>query len=70
MERLNAAYGLVRIGDPLEGSTLCGPLHNAQAVESFLQSVKAAQEQGGKVSPSELPLNIGRLYSAGDVHII
>lgn len=49
MERLTSAYGQVRLGDPLETSTLCGPLHSPQAVDAFLQSIKESQEQGGKV---------------------
>jgi len=45
--RLVAAYGQVRIGDPLEPGTLMGPLIDAGAVARYLAAVAAAQSQGG-----------------------
>ena len=45
--RLVAAYGQVRVGDPLDPATLMGPLIDASAVQRFLASVAAAQSQGG-----------------------
>lgn len=47
--KLVNAYKSVQIGDPLQPGTLCGPLHNPAAVKMFLDGVKRAQEQGGKV---------------------
>ncbi len=47
--RLVAAYRQVRIGDPLDPSTLMGPLIDAAAVQRFLASVAAAQAQGARV---------------------
>jgi aldehyde dehydrogenase family 7 protein A1 len=46
---LKKAYTQIRIGDPLESSTLCGPLHTKNSVNIFLNAVKEAQKQGGKV---------------------
>ena len=47
--RLIAAYGQVRIGDPLDPHTLMGPLIDASAVGRFLEVVAAAQAQGGQL---------------------
>jgi aldehyde dehydrogenase (NAD+) len=47
--RLTNAYRQVRIGDPLEPSTLMGPLIDAQAVERFESAVAAARAAGGEV---------------------
>jgi aldehyde dehydrogenase (NAD+) len=48
-ERLAAAYGQVRVGDPLDERTLMGPLVNESAVWDMLDGVKDAVEQGGEV---------------------
>jgi L-aminoadipate-semialdehyde dehydrogenase len=46
-QRLVAAYGQVRIGDPLESGTLMGPLIDAAAVERYQAAISGAQAQGG-----------------------
>ncbi len=46
-ERLIAAYKQVRIGDPLDSTTLMGPLIDAGAVERYRTAIEAAQAQGG-----------------------
>ena len=48
-ERLVAAYGQVRIGDPLDPATLMGPLVNRAAVDTMLEAVALIREQGGEV---------------------
>eukprot|EP00053_Salpingoeca_punica_P008966 m.80123 g.80123 ORF g.80123 m.80123 type:complete len:535 (+) comp14825_c0_seq1:5573-7177(+) len=48
-ERLKAAYAQVRIGDPLQAGTLCGPLHTKTSVKLFLDGVAEAQKDGAKV---------------------
>jgi len=45
-QRLVAAYGQVRIGDPLDPRTLMGPLIDASAVARYLAAIAAAQSQG------------------------
>uniref|UniRef100_A0A8C4QQW6 Aldehyde dehydrogenase 7 family, member A1 n=1 Tax=Eptatretus burgeri TaxID=7764 RepID=A0A8C4QQW6_EPTBU len=50
VERLVKAYKQVRIGDPLEPNTLCGPLHTKQATETYKTAVEQAQQQGGKIA--------------------
>ncbi|HEX5630278.1 MAG TPA: aldehyde dehydrogenase family protein [Acidimicrobiia bacterium] len=49
LKRLVDAYQQVRIGDPLDRSTLMGPLVNAGAVDTMLAAIDIAVEQGGKV---------------------
>jgi aldehyde dehydrogenase (NAD+) len=45
--RLVAAYGQVRIGDPLDPHTLMGPLIDAGAVSRYQAAIASAQSQGG-----------------------
>jgi len=45
--RLVAAYGQVRIGDPLAAGTLMGPLIDPGAVARYSAAIAAAQGQGG-----------------------
>ena len=47
--RLTAAYGQVRIGDPLEAGTLMGPLIDQNAVARYLAAIDAAKNQGGQL---------------------
>jgi len=48
-ERLTAAYGQVRIGDPLEPETLMGPLIDEAAVDAMITGLAAIQAQGGEI---------------------
>jgi aldehyde dehydrogenase (NAD+) len=47
--RLIAAYGQVRIGDPLADDTLMGPLIDSAAVSRYSAAIAAAQAQGGEL---------------------
>src|SRR5271170_1518721 len=47
--RLIAAYGQVRIGDPLADDTLMGPLIDAGAVSRYLAAIDAARAEGGEL---------------------
>jgi len=47
--RLIKTYNQVKIGDPLDSKTLIGPLHTQQSVKNYVEGVKKAQEQGGKI---------------------
>jgi len=49
VKRLTAAYGQVRIGDPLDESIVMGPLVDHDAVDTFEQALKTIAEQGGEV---------------------
>ncbi len=47
--RLLKSYEKLSIGHPLEASTLIGPLIDQDAVTSFLEALKMAEIQGGKL---------------------
>jgi len=48
-ERLTAAYGQVRISDPLDPETLMGPLIDEAAVDAMITGLAAIQAQGGEI---------------------
>ncbi len=48
-KRLVDAYGQVRIGDPLEGTTLMGPLIHEGSVETMLAAVESVKRAGGEI---------------------
>jgi aldehyde dehydrogenase (NAD+) len=48
-DRLVAAYRQVRIGNPLEESTLMGPLVNRAAVDEMMKGLETIRAQGGEI---------------------
>lgn len=46
-DKLVAAYGQLRIGDPLDQHNHVGPLIDKDAVEQYLQSIQKCKEEGG-----------------------
>lgn len=48
-KRLVGAYGQVKIGDPLDSTTLMGPLIDSSAVKRYQAAIAAAREAGGEV---------------------
>ena len=49
VERLQAAYGHIRIGDPLDPTTLMGPLVDEDAITSMMQALERARAEGAEV---------------------
>ncbi|MBW2731400.1 MAG: aldehyde dehydrogenase family protein [Deltaproteobacteria bacterium] len=49
LKRLVTAYGQVRIGDPLQESTVMGPLVGEDAVHEFKTAIETIKEQGGEI---------------------
>jgi aldehyde dehydrogenase (NAD+) len=49
VSRLVKAYGQVRIGDPLEGGTLMGPLIDAGAVNDMTGALAHVVKEGGRI---------------------
>jgi len=49
IERLIAAYGSLKIGDPLAEGTLVGPLIDADAVAQYERAIATIREQGGEI---------------------
>ena len=48
-ERLVAAYGQIRVGNPLDDGTLVGPLIHAGAVDAMLAAVATVRAGGGEI---------------------
>jgi aldehyde dehydrogenase (NAD+) len=48
-ERLLAAYEQIPIGNPLDASTLCGPLIDEGAIDAMKQSIERVKAAGGKI---------------------
>lgn len=64
LARLVAAYGQVRIGNPLDAETLMGPLIHAGAVAEMQEGLRAAVAQGGRVVYGGEPLpELGAAYA-------
>ncbi len=59
-EKLVAAYGQLRIGDPLDEKNHVGPLIDTDAVEAYLQAIEKCKEEGGNFI-----VEGGRLEGAG-----
>ena len=49
INRLLNAYKQVKIGDPLDASTLMGPLINENAVQDFLKALEEVKSSGGEI---------------------
>ena len=47
-EKLCAAYGQLKIGDPLNAENHVGPLIDKQAVQHYLSAIEKCKEAGGK----------------------
>lgn len=43
------AYKTVTIGDPMDGKTLMGPLHNSNGIRDYTEGLKKIQAQGGRI---------------------
>ncbi len=49
VDKLIAAYGQVKIGDPLAEGTLMGPLIDGTAVDDLLNAIEKVKAEGGKI---------------------
>ena len=49
IEKLINAYKQVKIGDPLDSSTLMGPLIDSNAISDFENALKKAKEEGARI---------------------
>jgi len=48
-EKLKSAYAQIRVGDPLEETTLMGPLIDRQAVDAMQAALQRIRSEGGEV---------------------
>ena len=49
VEKLTKAYAQVKIGDPLDESTLMGPLIDQGAVDDYLSALEKVKQEGGEI---------------------
>ena len=49
VEKIKKVYESIRIGNPLEPSTLMGPLHTKGAVKEYLDGIEEIKKQGGNI---------------------
>lgn len=49
VERMVKAYKTIKIGDPFQAETLCGPLHTKGAIKEYLEGLEEIKKQGGKI---------------------
>jgi aldehyde dehydrogenase (NAD+) len=61
--RLITAYKDIRIGNPLDPSTLMGPLVDEGAVNEMMKALEHIQQQGGKVVAGGVRLNRPGFYA-------
>lgn len=47
--RILKAYKSLKMGDPVEKSTICGPVHTSNAVKEFTDGIIEIKKQGGKI---------------------
>jgi len=64
IDQLKKAYAQVKIGDPLESSTLMGPLIDKDAVDVMMAALDQIKQQGGKIIYGGRPLKDGK-YTDG-----
>ena len=63
-DKLAAAYGQLKIGDPLDEKNHVGPLIDEQAVELYEKAIAAVKEEGGT-----MVVEGGRLSDLGDCYV-
>ena len=60
--RLVKAYEQVRLGDPLDPSTLMGPLVDGDAVDTMMKALETLPKQGGKIVTGGRKLDLAGFY--------
>ncbi len=49
VEKLLKVYPTIKVGDPFDSETLCGPLHSESSVKEYIQGIEEIKKQGGKI---------------------
>lgn len=62
LSKLLKAYHTIPIGDPLDPKTLCGPLHNKQAVANFVNAIDSIK----KISSAKILCGGNKIDSVGN----
>ncbi len=64
--KLVRAYEQVRIGDPMDESTLCGPVISPASVEAMQASIREVEASGGKLVCGGEPLTLEGPLAGGN----
>ena len=64
--RLQRAYEQVRIGNPLDESTLCGPLISGKAVDDMATAIERCKSEGGELLCGGGPANLSGDEAGGN----
>jgi aldehyde dehydrogenase family 7 protein A1 len=64
LSRLQQLYASVRVGDPLDETTLLGPLHNSKGIDIYSRAVQYLERTGAEIITggkryNEAPLHLG-----------
>jgi aldehyde dehydrogenase (NAD+) len=62
IEKLVAAYGQLKIGNPLDANNHVGPLIDEDAINMYLNAIEACKQQGGKFIVEGGRLNLEGCY--------
>ena len=68
LAKLLKVYPSIKIGDPFDESTICGPLHTKQGVKMYQEGLEKVQKLGGKVLYGNKLANEGSLANGNYVH--
>ena len=64
-ERLVRAYGQVKIGDPMEDGTLCGPLIARDSIDNMQSAIEEVKASGGELLYGGEPLELDGKLGGG-----
>jgi aldehyde dehydrogenase family 7 protein A1 len=49
VQNLLKAYATIKVGNPFDEDTLCGPLHSQSSVKEYLEGIEEIKKQGGNI---------------------
>ena len=49
VKKMIKAYETIKIGNPFDTETLCGPVHTKLALKTYKEAIEIAKKQGGKI---------------------
>lgn len=63
--KLKAAYSSIKIGDPLESTTLMGPVHGQQSVSIYNEGIEAIKNSKGQIITGGLGIKMKSSLAKG-----
>jgi aldehyde dehydrogenase family 7 protein A1 len=62
VQNLLKAYATIKVGNPFEEDTLCGPLHSQSSVKEYLEGIEEIKKQGGKILTGGIVHELGKNF--------